>query len=393
MHVIARKLIILLATAGLGGVGVSSPVQAAKPGVSLVQFSGMAWYVSAFELGPWAEYLAHELTPDLPLIQRVPKPRISWIPVDEIAILPEFAEALVTLREARPRLSLEAFRARRIDLSASGTDGMPVRFERSLLASGIAHHLGDRNRVTVSAVLASQQFSHSAMDLQYQDNLGAPEWSGTYNPYNEVSHGTGVRLAISSDLGSRFAFNAAYQSRINMDELANVRGVHGYSADLDIPARVQVGLDLQTTIRASISVAVSQVFYSEVGAFPSRSLPARFNALLGDSTSPQFNWNDLTVYTIGYRWRHENDFEFNLDFHTRSQPTPASPSLANALNGELAQHSFLVGVGKGVGKRSRVNLNASYAPAEFAFGGNVMGVVSDRLDQAVEVFASLNMDF
>ena len=74
-------------------------------------------------------------------------------------------------------------------------------------------------------------------------------------------------------------------------------------------------------------------------------------------------------------------------------PTPTAPTLASALSGELAQQSILVGIGKGVGKRVRLDLSASYAPPEFAFGGNVLGVVSDRLDQAVEVAARLNVSF
>src|SRR6056297_2701358 len=106
---------------------------------------------------------------------------------------------------------------------------------------------------------------------------------------------------------------------------------------------------------------------SQVGAFPSRSLPARFNALLGDSSSPRFEWNDLTVYTVGMRWEHESDLEFKVDFHTRSQPTPTSPSLMAALDNELAQHSVLIGLGKGLGDRLRLDLTASYAPPEFAF--------------------------
>ena len=53
----------------------------------------------------------------------------------------------------------------------------------------------------------------------------------------------------------------------------------------------------------------------------------------------------------------------------------------------------LVGLGKGLGDRARIDLSASYAPPEFAFGGNVLGVVSERLDQAVEVAARLNIRF
>jgi hypothetical protein len=154
-----------------------------------------------------------------------------------------------------------------------------------------------------------------------------------------------------------------------------------------------MGLDMQASERTLFTVAVSQVFYSQVGAFPSRALPARFNALLGDSSSPRFEWSDLTVYSVGMRWRHDDDLEFRVDFHTRSQPEPTAPSLLAALDDELAQHSVLMGVGKQLGEQARLDLTASYAPPEFAFGGNVLGLVSERLDQAVEVAARINVRF
>jgi hypothetical protein len=52
-----------------------------------------------------------------------------------------------------------------------------------------------------------------------------------------------------------------------------------------------------------------------------------------------------------------------------------------------------MGVGKQLGEQARLDLTASYAPPEFAFGGNVLGLVSERLDQAVEVAARINVRF
>ena len=275
-------------------------------------------------------------------------------------------------------------------MSASKLRQLPG-FQRSTLLSGVSGQVNSRSRFSVSAVLAAQQFSHSMLDLS--------EFNGEFRPVDfhagnrDLSTGAGLHLGFASELAPRLLLDASFQSRVNMDELASIRGVHGYAADLDIPSRMRLALGMQAGSQTLFTVAVSQVFYSGVGAFPSRSLPARFNALLGDSSSPDFQWKDLTVYSIGMRWQHESELEFSLDFHSRSQPTPSAASLSAALSDELGQHSLLMGIGKRIGDRARFDVSASYAPPEFAFGGNVLGVVSDRFDQAVEVAARFNLRF
>ena len=384
-----RFLIGLVVSVSLVG---GAPASAAFPAAQSA--SGMIWYLAGFELGPWEAYLARKLTPEMPLVDRVEVPEITWMRIDHDIVLPEFAQPLIGT-PGEPRVT---FLSSRVDRSIrfgtlpgirpdSSTDG----FQRSVLLSGLSGRVNEQSQVSVSAILASQQFSHSMLDLAEYDGLFRPVDYSAAN--RELSQGAGLQLGFASELLPRLQMNATYQSRINMDELATIRGVHGQAADLDIPSRLRMGLDLQAGDRTLFTVGVAQVFYSQVGAFPSRALPARFNALLGDSSSPRFEWNDLTVYSVGMRWQHESDLEFNVDFHTRSQPRPTSPSLVAALDNELAQHSVLVGLGKGIGDRARIDLSASYAPPEFAFGGNVLGVVSERLDQAVEVSARFNLRF
>jgi len=383
-------MIILLALAA----GAANPALAGYAPARIMLPSSMAWYLAGFELGPWEAYLAQRLTPEMDYVQRVDVPEINWLSFDHDVVLPDFARPLVGTSD-QPRISLLSATITR-SLQFGTLPGSAPRpgspgFQRSLLLSGLSGKVNESNSLSVSAVLASQQFSHSMLDLA--------EYTGEFRPVDffaaerELSQGAGLQLGFASELLPRLMMNATFQSRIDMDELSTVRGVHGQAADLDIPSRVRMGLDMQAGEHTLFTVAVSQVFYSQVGAFPSRSLPARFNALLGDSSSPRFEWNDLTVYTVGMRWQHESDLEFKVDFHTRSQPTPTSPSLVAALDDALAQHSVLVGLGKGLGDRARLDLTASYAPPEFAFGGNVLGVVSERLDQAVEVAARLNIRF
>ncbi len=362
-------------------------------------YAGLAWYVAGFELGPWDQYLANEITPDLERLSSRELPHVSWLQFDETIILPDFALPLMQSRQGNPlRLS---FRRSRMSLllndSLSRTLRRADRFQQSIVMPGVTHRVSENSDLTVSAVLASQRFGSASMNLQpAASRLGTSGRVDTlyFDPARtEVSQGTGLRFALASELLSGVRVEAAFQSRINMDEFASVRGVHGASAELDIPPRLQVGLELHATPRSWVSLGVSQIFYSDVGAFPSRSLPARFTALLGDRNSPNFAWADLTVYSLGWRWRSADDVELFLDYRTRTQPRPTASTLASALDSELARNAVMAGLSKSVGQRSRLQLNAAYAPPEYAFGGNLLGVVSDEMDRDLEVQARLSFDF
>jgi len=178
-----------------------------------------------------------------------------------------------------------------------------------------------------------------------------------------------------------------------MEEFARYRGVYSQPADLDIPARAQVGLAFQASERSWLNVAVERVMYSDISAFPSRYLPNRFLSLLGDSSSPAFSWQDLTVYSVGYTWSDGEDQQWHIDLSTRTQPSPSSRLLNQALASDLADSAMVVGYSRRTGDRSRLAFNAAYAPSEFAFGGSVLGVTTDQLDQRFEVEAMWTLKF
>ncbi len=363
------------------------------PGMS---YTGMSWFMVAFELGPWDEYLIHELTPSLERLTSDQVPRVSWLHLDERLIIPDFAASLMVRARTPMAFSLYQQNASLLTESSVGlTANGKMRFEQSLLVPGITHQVSDHSSVTVSAVLATQRFGTGDLNLNETSDPAEIRSRGLFQPqgHSEVAQGAGVRLAFSNDLLPNLTLEAAYQSKIDMAEFASLQGFHGSEAEFDIPSRVNLGMRFHVSERASLSLGMAQIFYSEVGAFPSRTLPARFNALLGDSTSPQFEWEDLLVYSIGWRWRHESDFSFYLDYRTRSQPLPSSSVLAAALGPELAKNALLAGVSKGLGARMQLQLSAAYAPPEFAFGGNVLGIVSDKLDQGLEVQAMIKFGF
>ena len=354
------------------------------------------FYVLGFELGPWQDYLARELTPDYMLDPTAKPLNISWIDQQSVLILPVFAEHLLGEPETFLRLDVDwqfsdELTMNRIDpVLNSGKLGL----ERRLLSPGLMHRLNDKQLIGVSAVFVTQSYGVSGLGMQsYNQSLPNDMRSTIYDPYQETGYGAGVSLALRSEITEGVTLDAGFQSRIDMNEFANYRGVYSQPADLDIPARARLGLAFQASDRSWLNVSVERVLYSEIGAFASRNLPGRFLSLLGDSTSPTFSWDDLTVYSVGWAWADNKGTSWHVDFSSRSQPSPSSRILSQAIDSDLAQNAMTIGFSRRMSMRSHFNVNAAYAPAEYAFGGNVLGVTTDQLSQDFELEAFWTWDF
>ena len=354
------------------------------------------FYVLGFELGPWQDYLAQELTPDYLLDPSSAPVHVSWINQHSEIILPFFAHEILGEPQTFLRFEVDwqysnKLVVNRLDsFMSSQTSGL----ERRLVSPGLLHQLNDNQMIGVSAVFATQSYGVSGLGLQsYNQAVPASFRSALYDPYQETGYGAGVSLALRSEITDHVTLDAGFQSRIDMNEFANYRGVYSQPADLDIPARARLGLAFQASDKSWLNVSVERVLYSEIGAFASRNLPGRFLSLLGDSTSPSFSWDDLTVYSVGWAWADNKGTSWHIDFSSRSQPSPSSRVLSQAIDADMAQNAMTIGYSRRMSMDSRFNFNAAYAPAEYAFGGNVLGVTTEDLSQDFELEALWTWDF
>lgn len=355
------------------------------------------FYVLGFELGPWQDYLARELTPDFMLDPDVEPLNVSWMSDHAVVVLPFFAKKLLGEPDTFLKLEIDWQYSNEVAMSANepfmsyGMQGL----ERRLVSPGLMHRLNDNQMIGVSAVFATQSYGVSRLGmLSYDHSVPAIYRSNSYDPFHENSYGAGVSLALRSELTKGVTMEAGYRSHIDMNEFYNLHGVYSQRADLDIPARARLGLAFQASERSWLNVSVERVLYSEIDAFASRNLPGRFLSLLGDSTSPSFSWDDLTVYSVGWAWADDKKGNsWYIDFSSRTQPLPSSSILSQAINSDLAQHAVTVGYSHRMSMNSRFNVNAAYAPAEYAFGGNILGVTTDQLNQEFELEAYWTWDF
>jgi len=354
------------------------------------------FYVLGFELGPWQNYLARELTPDFMLDPAAEPLNVSWMSDHAVVVLPFFAKQI--LGEPETYLKLEVDWQYSDELAMNGFDpfmssGMQG-LERRLVSPGLMHRLNDNQLIGVSAVFATQSYGVSRLGTHsYDRSIPSNYLQSLYDPFQETSYGAGVSLALRSELTKGVTMEAGFRSHIDMNEFYNFHGIYSQRADLDMPARARLGLAFQASERSWLNVSVERVLYSEIGAFASQNLPGRFLSLLGDSTSPTFSWDDLTVYSVGWAWADDKGTSWYVDFSSRTQPSPSSSILSQAIDSDLAQNAVTIGYSRRMGLHSRFNVNAAYAPSEYAFGGTVLGVTTDQLNQKLELEAYWTLDF
>ncbi len=378
----------------------AAPVAFALGGQSLSSF-----YLLGMELGPWEDYLLQELTPDLAVLEVLEVPEISWLADDAEKMLPVFARRLLANENSDVMLTFSY----KSSLQSTLTHGFTLNtdsveptmtglgLEREVLSQGFAQQFGEKSILAVSALMAHQRFGTSSLGV-YNSEMYSPndtetsQWQNS--PWEESSYGAGVWMGLESSFSEKIAFTAGFQSRIDMDSFDSYRGVYSEPSDLDIPARAHLGFTLEANANNWFTAGIDHVLYSSLSTFPSNFLPERFISLLGDSNSPKFDWENLTVYSIGWHWQdNQQQTEWWVDLSTRQQPSPSSSVLDRALQSEYSGNVMQVGFSAHTGARSKINIRAAYAPPEYVFGGSVLGVVPDNLQQKIEMEALWVMSF
>lgn len=349
----------------------------ALPGAGVLRAPVTAITLGRMNLTDWRDYANRALMPDFA--------RNLGFTVDfELGLATRQSDLLRpdfsgTLRSGPNALTFQFAARKGLSLAQVDTN-RPVRlldqrfggfeFERSLFASGFRRSLGGQASVDVAAVFAQQGYAtpgFGAVTAESPTDF-AGRMRDLYPSQGEQTTGAGLRLGLSNELASGVTMGASFQSRIDMDEFQNYRGVYAEPGDFDIPASASVGLTVQSGNRSTFTFDVRRVLYSDVSTFTTALLPDRFLSLLGDSASPEFDWDDLTVYQVGWNWKSSESTVWKVSYSTSQQPAPSNTALARALRRDVADRTMSVGMTRRTGRNASLNLNASYAPAEYYLG-------------------------
>jgi hypothetical protein len=348
----------------------SRQLLAAACGAGLLMTS--AAQASNDSLGQWRDYARQGMAP-----------AYSWAesdPVPPPTVLSSVRQARATVHAAL--LSPFAGLSLRASESAAGyapsdgaaSNGLLSR-DRSLIRSEftestIGHQFGGRaGRLELTAVVAHQRYASAGFGTAPW--VAREELVGLRNELpSERSAGHGVRLTYGLPLGDVLSWNVTAQSKLDMDAFESYRGVYSEAGDFDLPARVQTQLQFDLTPALAVALGIERVFYSNVAPFTSSALPSRFLSLLGDGSSPEFAWRDLTVYSAEAAVADGQGGEWGLRYTTRQQPSPTSALLASAMASDYTDTNLALSYRRQLGVLGELWLAAAYAPSRYFLGAS-----------------------
>ena len=398
---IAATAIAAVCTSATAGVMPAGPLSArglAEQAYAVAPMPGSllaTLLFQGFDWGPWRSYALRNITPEFGDTFGVRfDPYVGLLHDQQDRLVPWYAEEWS--EPLAPTLLFDVAANRGVGNILGfdqgwETSGLALDLERRFISSGYSQPIGDIGSFDVSAVLAYQQFSTWGFGArEATDFQPAAYWM--HQPVDDAT-GAGVRLGLRSELATGLALSATFQSRINMDSFSNYRGVFSEPGDFDIPASASVGLIMRATPRAALHFDVQRIMYSDINAVTTALLPDRFLSLLGDGGSPQFDWADLTVYSVGASFAASRDTVVRFNYSTRQQPLPTAASLNRALASTFDGGNMSVGISKATEGFGRFDFSASYAPTEYLLGAASFGRSTDIDDEQVEIEALWTVNF
>ena len=244
------------------------------------------------------------------------------------------------------------------------------RFESDRFTPTLNTVIGASVDAHLGVVIASQRFATAGFG---QSSVDAQSGALVPGARSEWSSGQGMHVGFAGPALPDLRWQVAAQTQIDMDAFKSYRGVYSEPGDFDVPGRVSAQLAWLPSDVVSVSASVDRVFYSDVEAFTSGALPARFLALLGDSSSPSFAWQDLTVFAMEGTVRDRFDGQWSMRYTTRQQPSPTSQLLDMALAEDYTDLNLSAAYRRSFANFGQLALGASYAPSQYFLGVSPYG--------------------
>lgn len=228
------------------------------------------------------------------------------------------------------------------------------------------------------------------------ENFSAAGFGATQNNAglgSENSAGSALVLGWNGALTNRVEGFASLQTVTRMDEYRSYRGLFAQAGRFDQPARLRAGVNYAVMPTGKLAFSVERVDYSAVQPFASRLLPDRFVSLLGDSASPTFAWQDLTIYRMGFDQRVGERSLFSVAVSSSLQPNPTDARLRRALAPGSTDYTVSLGFEQAFSKTARLRLGASYMPFSYFFGPSLLSTARDYSGARLEAEALFEVLF
>lgn len=276
-------------------------------------------------------------------------------------------------------------------LRLPGTFGMGtagVSLMQAFLNVAFVHTMEDDHlAVGISLIGAAQRFQARGLGAfaGYTEAFAAS--GGTALPTaltdngHEMSYGGGVSVGVQWRPLPKWAFAAAYTSKMYMSKLNRYRDLFAGGGAFDIPASADIGVTFKPTAPVALSFDTQRIWYSDI---PSVGNPIEnlfgcptagaggtsLQSCLGGSAGPGFGWRNMTVYKLGMRWQLDPAWTVRVGVSHGTQPIPSSQVTLNILAPGVIENHIALGLTHHDSEHGQFSVAFSYALSHSVTGRN-----------------------
>lgn len=161
--------------------------------------------------------------------------------------------------------------------------------------------LNDRHAVGVMPIVAVQRFKAEGLE-PFRVLSTAPD-KVTNNGY-DYSWGYGIRIGWLGRLSDQLSVGVSAQSRLEMDEFDDYKGLFAEQGNFDVPATVTAGIAFAATPTLTLVFDWQRIYYGDVNSLGNpNDIAISGDTLLGADDGLGFGWRDVDIYKLGAQWQ------------------------------------------------------------------------------------------
>jgi len=263
-----------------------------------------------------------------------------------------------------------------------------------------AKKLNDKHAFGGSVILVGQRFMAKGLESFAAFSSDPDNLSGNRK---SDSFGAGLKFGYQGEVTKGIRLGVSYQSKINMTEWDEYKGLFAEGGDFDIPSTYTIGASFDVGSSGVIVADIQQINYSEVASISnpisnllSNCLPAGMTdpssgftnpgpsgmgaGCLGNSAGGGFGWEDMTIFKIGYQMDINEKHTVRVGYSHGEQPVPQKETFFNILAPAVVEDHFTAGWTMKVGENQEFNLAAMYAPSNSVKGDNPIDGGSTQIE-------------
>jgi len=273
----------------------------------------------------------------------------------------------------------------------SSTTG--INLEQVRILPTLSYKINDQHSVGVSLQVAYQQFKAWGLD-----NFNNPGFSSAQGKVTgkgrDDAWGFGLSLGWQGQLTDQLTIGVVYNSKIDMDEFDDYKGMLAEQGDLDVAENYGIGLAFQATDQLLLGFDVQQINYSDVDSIgnslnssnctgvpafnpcPSMMTPG---SQLGDNNGSGFGWDDMTVYKLAVEYKWNQQLTLRAGYSHADQPIDKDQTMFNILAPAVIEDHATIGMTYVLPQGSEISMFYMHAfeeevkgrnsiPGAFAFG-------------------------